>query len=96
VCLVVVLETDKLLLDFYIIQERKLLFTNRNPLTNARIFVKRIVITEIILINDLVYQFTSFAAKNLLFRTNFVIQTVFTTMVTLDFLIGDGWHSALK
>jgi len=94
--LIVIPETDKLLLDFHIIQEGKLLFANGNPLIDTRVFIERIIVTQVILIDDLVYQLASFAAEYFLFRTNSIVQAVFATMVALDLLIRDGWHTVLK
>lgn len=84
--LLIVPETDKLKLYFFIVQESKFVFPHFYPLANAGIFIQIVIFTKIALVQYLVNHLAAFTAKYFFFSLNFFIRASLTAMETLYFL----------
>ena len=64
----IIVKIDQFGLNVLIVQKSKFVFFCRDALINARLIIKTIIITQIVLVDDLVHHFTTFAAKYLFFQ----------------------------
>lgn len=81
--LCIILELNKLLPYLIVVQEGKFVFPYWYSLGVPRVVIEGIVIAESVFVKDLVYQLTSFAAKNLIAQFDLVIGTIFSAVGAL-------------
>lgn len=77
----VVPKRAKLLRDFIVVQESKFIFPYYYPLIQSRLAVQVIVFTQVMLIQYLIYHFTSLATEYFVLQCNVVIRTVLPAMI---------------
>jgi hypothetical protein len=77
--------------DLLVVQESEFIFPHRSPLGLARVVIEGVIIAEVIFIQDLIHQFTSFTAKAPVSQGDFMVQAVFTAVSTVQ--LGAGSDS---
>lgn len=82
-----ILEMDQLLLNTRIFQEGELVFAYLDTLAQSGILVQIIVLTEFMLVQQLVNHFAAFAAEAFVFKRDYSFSTGFTAVVTADLFL---------
>ena len=82
-----ILEMDQLLLNTRIFQEGELVFAYLDTLAQPGILVQIVVLTEFMLVQQLVYHFAAFAAEAFVFKRDYSFSTGFTAVVTADLFL---------
>ena len=83
-CLLFVFKTDELLLNFFIIKKRKLIFPYLNFLGKAGVFVEIVIFAHVSLVENLVNCFTSLTAEFFVVKLYIFCNTIITAVIALD------------
>ena len=95
-CLFSIAKGDELLFNFFIIQERKFVFTNCYALTGAGVLVQLVVIAEITLVEHLVHGFTTLATKVFVGELYCFVDAFITTVIAFYCSFYSRVHNRLQ
>lgn len=90
--LLVVVETNQLIVNFFVVEVGKLILPDIYSLCGTWCFVQVIIATEAAVIDYFKYHFTSGAAKKMLFLLNVPGRAGFATMAATGCIRNDIFH----
>lgn len=95
-CLLFVAEGYNLLLNFFVVEERELVFADGDALCGAGVFVEFVVVAQIALVQHLVNGFATLAAERFIGQLNGFGYTIFTAVIALNGWLNTRTHNRLQ
>ena len=95
-CLLIVAEGDKLLLDLVIIQKREFVLPDCNALTGAGVLIQLVVVAQITLVEYLVHGFATLATKCFAGELNLFGDAFITTVIAFYSCMRRQVHNRLQ